>query len=97
MREFQQTVAISAEAKPSLSGHARNGPKTGRRYARELYFGDSYFKAGGTWSVIHRVIDRTANWYRELITDKKSGEILRDVAEPLSTHKGRGSAKTERI
>lgn len=54
--------------------------------------GDDLFKKTSTWNIIHRVIDRTNNWYKELITNK-NGETIRNVEEPLDKHTGHGSAK----
>lgn len=34
--------------------------------------------------------------YRELVVDHQTGEVLRDVDEPLSDHRDRGSAKPGR-
>ena len=43
--------------------------------------------------LLERVIDRAKNWYRELITDPKTGKVVRYCEEPLSNHRERGSAK----
>jgi len=40
-----------------------------------------------------RLIDRDNNRYSEKITDYESGEIIHHCDEPLSTHRGHGSAK----
>lgn len=50
---------------------------------------------------MERSIDRgakgsTEKRYRELVVDHRTGEVLRDVDEPLSDHRGRGSAKPGR-
>jgi hypothetical protein len=44
---------------------------------------------------IHKmdVIDRRGNRYFEHITDNETGEIIRVVDEPLTDHRGHGSAK----
>lgn len=39
------------------------------------------------------VIDRDHNLYQEIITDPGTGEVIRSCTEPLSEHKGHGSAK----
>ena len=40
-----------------------------------------------------RKIDRENRWYTERITDPQTGEVLREVSEPLRDHHGHGSAK----
>ncbi len=40
-----------------------------------------------------RTIDRRNNKYTEKITDPKTGEVLHECEEPLSEHRGHGSAK----
>ena len=47
----------------------------------------------GRMSNLTRVIDRLNNRYTETITDPETGEVLREVDEPLTGHTGRGSAK----
>ena len=52
-------------------------------------------KIGGDGHLVNkkRVIDKNADHYEELVVDNDTGEILRDIKEPLSQHHGRGSAK----
>ena len=59
----------------------------------ELKQGDDLHRVTGLWSSLLRVIDRRRNRYQEQIVDIESGEILRNVDEPLTDHRGRGSAK----
>ena len=39
------------------------------------------------------MIDREADTYDETVTDPESGEIVHECHEPLSEHRGHGSAK----
>lgn len=57
--------------------------------------GDSYSYAQRRWVQLRRVIDRRNNRYQEKIEDPETGEVLRDVDEPLSDHIGRGDARRE--
>jgi hypothetical protein len=54
--------------------------------------GDDYSWSRGRWVSLRRVIDRRTNRYQERIEDPVSGEVIRDVDEPLTKHVGRGSA-----
>lgn len=48
--------------------------------------------------VVHhqRLIDRDKDIYRETVTDYESGEIIHHCEEPLSQHRGHGSAKPKK-
>ncbi len=43
-----------------------------------------------------RFIDKDGDLYHERVVDVETGEVVRDVTEPLSDHRGRGSAKPEK-
>ncbi len=45
------------------------------------------------WAYLYRLIDRRRNVYHEVVTDQKGGTIIHECREPLSTHKGHGSAR----
>ena len=55
-------------------------------------FGLEFFRKTRAWHHVERTIDRRSNRYSERITDE-AGNIVREVDEPLSDHRGRGSAK----
>lgn len=38
-------------------------------------------------------VDREADRYTERLVDGETGEVIHDVDEPLSEHRGHGSAK----
>ncbi|WP_147310660.1 hypothetical protein [Cupriavidus taiwanensis] len=50
-------------------------------------------KSTDRWMDKVRIIDKNNDYYREHVTDRESGEVFRDVEEPLSRHFGRGTAK----
>jgi hypothetical protein len=59
----------------------------------EQKIGDSYSWARDRWMDLVRVIDRRNDRYRESVVDQVTGEVVREVDEPLSEHTGRGSAR----
>jgi hypothetical protein len=59
----------------------------------EAITGAEFFRKLGIWVSKERVIDRDGNHYREVITNPKTGEIIHHCEEPLSDHRGHGSAK----
>ena len=59
----------------------------------ESVSGDDLHRASGKWNHLEREIDREHNRYRERIVAGDTGEIIRNVDEPLSNHVGRGAAQ----
>lgn len=51
------------------------------------------FRKTGRLHNVTRQIDRRNNQYDETISDAETGEVVREVHEPLSEHRGRGSAR----
>jgi hypothetical protein len=63
----------------------------------EVWTGESFHTNSGTWHSLRREIHRQGNerdrWrYRELVRDRL-GNVVRDVDEPLTAHRGRGAAR----
>jgi hypothetical protein len=56
----------------------------------------------GTWrltgqATVDRIFfDKGLNDYRHTVWDRKTMEVIYDQREPLSEHRGRGSAKQQR-
>jgi hypothetical protein len=48
--------------------------------------------------VVHheRLIDRDNNQYEEKVTDYETGEVIHRQVEPLSEHRGHGSARPKK-
>ena len=42
---------------------------------------------------LERFFDRINDWYRERVSNPKTGEVVHSCEEPLSKHQGHGSAK----
>ena len=59
----------------------------------EKKFGQDWNHKFGRFVNYERIIDRKNNLYSERIVDPVTGEVLREIEEPLSEHIGRGSAK----
>ena len=54
-------------------------------------------RAIGRWVHVHRIIDRRRNRYYEKVLDVEAREVLREVDEPLTEHRGRGDAKPKSV
>jgi len=64
-----------------------------RRPIKEFKVGDDLYRKFGEWHHREMYIDRENDRYREVIKDKTTGEIIHECKEPLSEHRGHGSAK----
>ena len=56
---------------------------------------DFYYKEQ-EWCHLERIIDRDNNLYIEKITNPKTGQVIKEIKEPLTEHKGHGSAKKKK-
>ena len=52
-------------------------------------------RKSGRWMKLYRLFDRVKvpNWYDERVTDAATGEVVHECSEPLTSHRGHGSAK----
>jgi hypothetical protein len=75
----------------SLGFKARSQGK-GKPYI-EGKAGDDLHRNTGKWMQLQRIIDRAKNWYKEVVTDPETGKVVHRCEEPLSEHRGHGSAK----
>jgi hypothetical protein len=80
--EVHERVALKAR-RPGVS-----------RPVLESVSGDDLTVSTGAWVHRERTIDRSGGRYRERIVDPWTGEVIRDVDEPLHDHRGHGSAKS---
>jgi hypothetical protein len=90
-----QLVGVSAKVDAGRLAEkavSRTGKKTRGKYDHEALRGHE-FSAGGHLMEKERIIDRKNNNYKELVVNTDTGEVVRDVEQPLSEHTGRGSAK----
>ena len=75
----------------------RDGSRKGKsnqdsvKYTKRL----SFFHKDQEWHLVERRFDRILDKYDELITRRETGEVLRAISEPLSRHRGHGSASVK--
>jgi hypothetical protein len=62
----------------------------------ENYAIPSFSRSRGNLVHRARIIDRDDDRYFEKVTDYESGEVIHHCDEPLSQHRGRGSAKGQK-
>lgn len=68
----------------------------GRKPFIEEVSGDDLHRKSGEWMKLRRVIDRDNDIYHEVVIDPKTGKVIHECKEPLSKHRGHGSAKHKR-
>jgi hypothetical protein len=91
-RTFAKTFTDTAEAHDSLATKARHGDVGKVKPHREAFTGFDYHRDTQEWRQVFRVVDREGDRYTERIVDA-AGNVVRDVDEPLSEHRGRGAAR----
>lgn len=82
------TAEVRAHGQVSFKGRRRGT----RKPFIEGKWGEDLHRLSGVWHRLRRVIDRENSRYVEKI-EAPDGTIVRDVDEPLSDHRGHGSAK----
>lgn len=76
-------ASLAYKAKPDGKGKPYLEGKTGEDLHRRT----------GKWMLLERVIDRAKNLYREIVKDPDTGKVVHRCEEPLTQHRGHGSAK----
>jgi DNA-directed RNA polymerase subunit RPC12/RpoP len=93
-RRFAVAIEDTIKIRESLRVRAKAGGK-GKPFQEEKV-GDDFWEKGGRWMTLRRLFDRRRNRYVERIEDPETGEVIRDVDEPLSDHRGHGDARRKR-
>ena len=91
-RTFAVTLTDKAEAYDSLATKARHGDVGKAKPYREAFMGFDFHRDSKGWRQVSRVVDREGDRYTERIVDA-AGNVVRDIDEPLSDHRGHGTAK----
>ncbi len=90
-RQVEQKIEDGVSIHDCLDMKARHG-ETGSPL-KEIRVGDSLSRRTKKWMNYRRIIDRENDWYEETVIDPETGEVIHRCAEPLSNHRGHGSAK----
>jgi len=84
--------SFAAGAQMRTKGYAGGLSKT-KGLLFESTVGDSLSVSLGRFVKIVQHVDHETKRYIKKVVDPVTGDVLRDVDEPLSEHQGRGSAK----
>jgi DNA-directed RNA polymerase subunit RPC12/RpoP len=91
VRAFSVTTSSTIEIYGQLRLKGRRASR-GRPFIEQTVGSDLHRKTG-IWMKLDRVIDRARDWYRERVTNLKTGEVVHECEEPLSQHQWHGTAK----
>lgn len=89
-------VGVSGELPPPHSSLKARGRHAGTGWNKsfiETFTGADWSHRLQRFVRKDRILDRDNDRYVEKVVDPETGEVLRDVEQPLSEHQGRGSAK----
>jgi hypothetical protein len=90
IRVFEIELGGEVVLRSSLGLKARRGGR-GRPFV-EIFSGADLWRVAGRWMHKVRRIDREADAYEETVTDPGTGVVVHETVEPLSEHRGHGSA-----
>jgi DNA-directed RNA polymerase subunit RPC12/RpoP len=85
---------LNLDIKESIRGKAKDDSYPSKdKVRRDFFHGDDLHKKTGKWNKKDRIIDKDNDHYHEVVKDPETGEIIHECEEPLSEHRGHGSAK----
>ena len=78
----------------TAEGKVRDTTRSGKRRIRiEFSTGSDLHRKTGKWYKKDRLIDRGNDIYKEVIVDPTTDKVVHHCEEPLSQHRGHGSAQ----
>ena len=98
-QDQSEPPALNVTAEDTVSVHTRfrlaSAEKHGKHRAWENGAKEELCLDNGRWVTVARLFDRVNDHYRETITDMETGKVILVKDEPLSMHRGYGSAKRQ--
>jgi hypothetical protein len=92
-RLFDVAIRCTVALDTHIQGRSKHRQPGRKKPVREEWFGHDFFRKKQRWSVIRRTVDYEHDWYEETFIDLDTGVVIHHCAEPLSEHRGHGSAK----
>ncbi len=89
-REISAGITLGVKVGEYLGFKQKRGP--GKPIFESMHKPDLHRKTGKMMELA-RVIDRETDRYKEIVTDPITGKVVHFCEEPLTEHKGHGSAK----
>lgn len=86
--------SVSVKARDTLKGKVKDLTfPSKKRVRREFFYGADERRSKGDYVDKEREIDRDNDYYREVVREEDTGEIIHSDEGKLSDHFGHGSAK----
>lgn len=94
-RQVRMGIADSLTVRDGIRGKVRSGEagKPGAKPWLTTMSEPSWSYSAEKWMHREKTENRREDRYTEVVKDPDTGEIIREVNEPLSEHRGHGSAK----
>jgi hypothetical protein len=82
----------TATSRIGAKGNSRFGARRKGKHEREVLLGTEFNSAGQLMRK-ERIIDRKNDYYSETVINEDTGEVVRQIEEPLSRHTDRGTVR----
>ena len=94
-RHFKKEISYTLTARSGLRGKARSGEagKPGGKPWLTFMSEPSWSHSAEKWMHREKSENRRDDRYTEVVRDPETGEIVHEADEPLTEHRGHGSAK----
>jgi len=89
-RQLEDTICLRDQTRMIGKHNGKGKPFFDARIGADFYFKTQ------KWHHLERIIDWDNDTYIETITNPETGEIIKKVEEPLSHHRGHGTAKNKK-
>lgn len=94
VRRMIERVNEHLQTRPSMRAMARRPSlRSDQKRRWESYVGIERHRRSGALVRVERVVDRDSDRYVERVTDLTTGAVIHECVEPLTEHRGHGSAK----
>lgn len=94
-RHFEVGIFETLTARDAIGIKARHAGAS--KPFLESKFGWSFYRKMKQWFSREMVVDRENDKYKELVTNPETGEVIHHCEEPLSQHRGHGSARNKML
>lgn len=94
-RHFEVTVSETLTVRDAIGLKARHAGVS--KPFLESKSGWSFYRKTKQWFSREMVVDRENDKYKELVTNPETGEVIHHCEEPLSQHRGHGSARNKTL
>ena len=92
LRLFKKEISASVSFRAGVRGAAYRVSKS--KWFAKFRSEPSFHRRLGIWAQRLMSLNKRSDSYSETVTNPETGEVIHHCSEPLSEHKGHGSART---